>query len=538
MTAILPMEKASHLKYFFIIFFSIGALLAGSISVLYNLETKDYLLRMEMDEMAGLRLQEETIRKSLAAVASDLMFLTRQNELLDFLAHGDDSRLAAMAREYQALSGHKGIYDQIRFLDHSGMEMVRVNFNNGAPAIVSKEKLQPKGDRYYFKDTFALDAGDIFVSPFDLNIENGKIETPFKPMIRFGTPVFDGQQQKRGIVILNFMGRHLINAVKRAAGLTLGKIMLVNADGYWLSGPVAGDEWGFMMPERSHRKFSADFASAWESISASREIQISDNDGLFSATTIYPLGSGSQSSTGASRSFGKSHRSMGGRDYYWKVISHIPSRVLNAGTRGLLVNLFLLTAALFSLASIPSWLIAQAMVKRKVHQWQLYQSAHFDRLTALPNRALFLDRLDQVLAQSIRYKRRFALLFIDLDGFKSVNDNLGHEAGDAVLMETAGRFAGVVRGSDTVARLGGDEFTILINAVNSPEDAEIVARKIIGTLATPFEFKGNQAKIGASIGISLYPEQGQDRDTLIKQADNAMYQAKQAGKNDFRFSGN
>jgi diguanylate cyclase (GGDEF)-like protein len=528
--------KPSHLKYFFLIFLTIGGLLAGAISVLYHLETNDYRHRLEIEESFSLDLEKETIRKSLEAVASDLMFLTRQNELNAFFKNGDPARLAAVAREYGALARHKGVYDQIRYIDRDGMEIVRVNDNNNRPAAVPPENLQSKADRYYFKDTIALGPGDIFVSPFDLNIENGRLEIPFKPMIRFGTPVYDSQQRKRGIIVFNYKGRQLLNAIKRAGTYAAGNIMLVNADGYWLSSPTPEDEWGFMVEGRAHRKFQADFARAWERIATSPECQILNDSGLFTATTIHPLEKGSKSGRGSGRVFGNRFKPVNRQAYYWKVISHIPRSTLYEGTRGLMVKLFFLAVGLLTLATIPSWLIAQAMVRRRMHQWELYQSAHFDRLTQLPNRGLFLDRLDQTLAQSVRYKRSFALLFIDLDGFKAVNDNLGHDAGDAVLIETAERFSNVVRVSDTVARLGGDEFTIVLNAIVSSENAETVAKKILDSLAAPFIFRGQQATIGASIGISIYPDHGSERDLLLKKSDEAMYRAKQAGKNGYRFS--
>lgn len=192
--------------------------------------------------------------------------------------------------------------------------------------------------------------------------------------------------------------------------------------------------------------------------------------------------------------------------------------------------------ALLLLVGISSWVIARDMVRRKSYQMDLYRSANFDKLTDIPNRALFLDRLDQNLKQSERYKRKFALLFIDLDGFKSVNDTLGHDAGDKLLIKTAERLKECVRDADTVARIGGDEFTVILSTITSIDDAQSVAQKIIGALATPFNIGNEEAQIGASIGISVFPENGTDTEILLKNADDAMYLAKKAGKNDYRVS--
>jgi diguanylate cyclase (GGDEF)-like protein len=523
-------------RYFLIIFMIVGSVLAGAISILYNWETKDYISRLKIEEQINLKMQKGLIKHSLEDIVSDLKFLSGQNELFHMFESADERYMDEMSREYLAFSRQKNKYDQIRFIDHTGMEKVRINFNNGAPVIVPKSHLTLKGNRYYFKDTIALSRDEVFVSPFDLNIEKGKIEEPLKPMIRFGVPVFDHTQKKRGIVILNYLGDRLIGSIREAGRLSVGDIMLINSDGYWLCSPNSADEWGFMIEKRKNRKFSFGFSEAWENISSSDVCQIYNENGLFTSATIYPLKEEFSSSSGSTEAYGDSDKSVKHQEYYWKIISHIPAQRLHSGTRGLLVKLFFLAIALFLFAAIPSWFIAQAIARRKLYQAELYRSANYDKLTALPNRSLFLDRLNQNLKQSKRYERKFALLFIDLDGFKSVNDTLGHDAGDELLIKVAERLMGCVRDSDTVARLGGDEFTVILSTITTSDNAKPVARKIIETLSVPFDIKGHDAQIGASIGISIYPDNGDDTEILLKKADDAMYLAKKEGKNDYRLS--
>lgn len=247
-----------------------------------------------------------------------------------------------MAREYLAFSRQKRKYDQIRFIDDKGMEKVRINFNSGNPAILPESQLMPKGNRYYFKVTMALSRDKVFVSPFDLNIEKGEIEEPLKPMIRFGMPVFDHTERKRGIVILNYLGNRLIASIRETGKLSIGDIMLVNSDGYWLCGPKKADEWGFMLEKRKHRKFSLDFPQAWESISSSAVCQIYNENGLFTSATIYPLKEGLNPSSGSTAAYGDSDKSVKHREYYWKIISYIPAQRLRAGTRSLLIKYSLL----------------------------------------------------------------------------------------------------------------------------------------------------------------------------------------------------
>lgn len=160
----------------------------------------------------------------------------------------------------------------------------------------------------------------------------------------------------------------------------------------------------------------------------------------------------------------------------------------------------------------------------------------FDLLTALPNRGLFFDRLKRVLDDGSRYNQMVALLFLDLDRFKEVNDKYGHDAGDQLLQQVAVRLTGCVREADSVARLGGDEFAVILSRITAASDAELVARKILGVMAAPFAIGIHLCSIGASIGISISAGGGVDAGSLIQQADAAMYQAKQAGRNTFRLS--
>ena len=164
----------------------------------------------------------------------------------------------------------------------------------------------------------------------------------------------------------------------------------------------------------------------------------------------------------------------------------------------------------------------------------LRKMAHYDALTGVANRNLFFERLENSIRDAQRDERIFALLYLDLDNFKPINDSMGHDVGDLVLKTVAGRLQEVVRTGDTVARMGGDEFTIILNALHSAADAEILARKISETISAPFVINGSGCTLGVSIGISLFPDDGADTEILVNKADYAMYQAKSAGRSTFR----
>jgi len=169
--------------------------------------------------------------------------------------------------------------------------------------------------------------------------------------------------------------------------------------------------------------------------------------------------------------------------------------------------------------------------ERKATEKQLMLMAHYDQLTGLANRVLFHDRLDQVVMRCKRHQQQFAILYLDLDGFKAVNDDLGHQSGDEVLAETAHRLKAHVREVDTVARMGGDEFTIILDDVHSKEAIELVANKLIDAVSRPYDHIDSGHRLTVSMGIATYPDDSISADMLIKVADNAMYNAKRSGKN-------
>lgn len=179
--------------------------------------------------------------------------------------------------------------------------------------------------------------------------------------------------------------------------------------------------------------------------------------------------------------------------------------------------------------------VLEDITELKQQEENIRHRAYHDALTDLPNRALFFDRLHQALTQARRTNDMVAVLFIDLDNFKTINDSEGHDLGDRLLQEAARRLNGSLRGSDTVSRLGGDEFTVILNHIRQPEDAGRIAAKIQERLAQPYRDERKKFTLSGSIGISLYPEHGTDAQTLIRNADRAMYETKRAGKNRYAF---
>jgi len=352
-------------KRFLTIFLTLAALLSGTLALFYYTEVKNERNIIETKAVHTMDMQMEVVASEFKSIVSDLMFLSEQNELQGMLEGDEASHRRALAEEYLSYSKRKGLYDQIRFLDATGMEVVRVNFNDGNPTIVPDEQLQSKAKRYYFEDTFLLGRWEVFVSPFDLNIEHGEIEQPLKPMIHFGTPVWDSHGRKRGIVLLNYLGAKLIHDLERASAYDPGQVMLLNSDGFWLRGPRPEDEWGFMYEDGSNRTFGNAFPQVWPKISGSESGQLYNAGMLYTFATVYPLLESQKSSSSSIKAFEPSAARLEYKDYYWKIVSHISPDVLKAGSRKFLGRLLPLYALLIVLLANGSWFLARARERRK-----------------------------------------------------------------------------------------------------------------------------------------------------------------------------
>ena len=186
----------------------------------------------------------------------------------------------------------------------------------------------------------------------------------------------------------------------------------------------------------------------------------------------------------------------------------------------------------FTLAEFSARL--QKMIRDRNRMYDLQDLAFFDALTGLPNRKMFLDRTTQALEHAKRFPHMFALLFLDVDNFKMINDSFGHTSGDLLLQEIAARLSDGLRKSETVARISGDEF-IVTATINKADDAAVIAARILDSLSPPFNLQGHTCRVSCSIGISVYPADGDNVDILLKKADSAMYRIKEAGGNNYGF---
>ncbi len=262
------------------------ALLLVVAAIHYSLYLSSQRLQLEQDELLNLELGKTTIKTELSNIQSDVNFLARQAEMHRYVDELGPTNLDIMAHDFQLFAQQRHIYDQIRLLNIDGQEIIRINYHDGQAVIVDQADLQSKADRYYFRESLQLERNEIYISPFDLNVEHGQVQIPLKPVIRFGTPVFNSRDEKVGVLMLNYLGNRLLDSFRSATSNIASHIMLINSDGYWLSHPDRDLEWGFMLDQE--RNFATDHPEEWKIIAGSEAGQMENDNGLFTYTTVNP----------------------------------------------------------------------------------------------------------------------------------------------------------------------------------------------------------------------------------------------------------
>jgi len=554
--------RKTLLKEFFKVFIIWFIPLCALFSYGFFLEYNKVFERLKTKEINNVILVQHIIKDVLTERISDLLTLAD----LVKLHIKDENVIGHVNEELIAFSGNIGVYDQIRLLDMSGQETNRINLENQSIVQVPANKLQNKSHRYYFKETVALDMGEIFISPLDLNIENGKIEQPIKPMIRIGTPVYSQTGKKVGILLLNYLAQNLLDKISHLTDYQTQPISLLNGQGYWLKNANSDMTWGFMY--NNEQRFQNYYPRVWSELLEQEKGQTLTRLGIFSFASTYPIHESLPVHLHVKPDTHFERHGLTIKNYVWKIVSLIPDETLNSMQRDILVRFSYTAIPLLLLLIFVGWRLTlyrlkhitakQALIKsyqlleqrvdertqelqheveiRTKAEERMRHMASYDALTGIPNRALFDDRLLTVMAMNKRHKSSSALLFIDLDDFKNVNDAYGHETGDMVLKQVSKRLKDKVRDSDTVGRYGGDEFVVLLHEINSEDDAIFVAKEIIQTISQEYIEKEVTALIGCSIGIAVYKDEYLTINDYIKKADEAMYTIKKAGKNHYKLA--
>ena len=240
----------------------------------------------------SLALVRGEISQVINLISRQLLYLTQERLFLDVLGNPSSESKQEVASQWESFLLHQARFDQIRWIDNAGMEQIRVNYNSGSPSTVDERRLQDKSGRYYFKHSINLDHAQIYLSPLDLNIENGRVERPLKPVMRLATPVFNKDGDRNGVLILNYLGKPMLDRLRQ----TSGNAWLVNEQGFWLLGSNDEDEWGWQQ-DRLHQNLGRRYPEAWKAISLGDSGMMESGSGYWQFETLRPLQYVSENST-------------------------------------------------------------------------------------------------------------------------------------------------------------------------------------------------------------------------------------------------
>lgn len=315
------------------------------------------LLRQQTQRV--LDLKADILSREFRWVQSDLLYLAGQ-DVLRQLSEAPDAALEALEEEYVRLAEHKRVYDQVRYLNAAGKEVVRVNFAAGKATVVPEDELQTKANRYYYQEALALPSNAVFVSPLDLNVEHGQIEQPHKPVIRFIAPVDDRNGKRLGLVAINYLGGHLLARLSEVPAGVRGGVLVVNGKGDFIRGPSPSDAWGWLLGHG--RAFRNRFPDPWRRFDRAGEMQVMDRGGLFTFRRFSPdraMRSSPRATPVATQGFeGKVEPAT----YDLILVSHVPRAALYATSNALLGKLlvFSVPAAVALLGLVWYWAHAGA----------------------------------------------------------------------------------------------------------------------------------------------------------------------------------
>lgn len=480
-------------------------------------EITNYRDKVEGSEYSVVSLQKTYLTQRIESVKYDLLYAKEMKLLKNLLDAGEDAQeddlILDLNSEFRRLITVNPEYSQIRYIDNKGMEIVRINQEEGLAEIVTQEALQYKGDRYYFVDTMALGSDEIYQSQMDLNMENGLVEIPEVPTIRFAVKVQDYMGQDKGIVIINFDGTSMLKTFNSISENSVGDSYLLNSDGFYLAGH-GEDDFSFMYPERSLSGFFTTYPDEWARLGersiGDKVLQFYDLQHLHTMAEVALDQSGNSAT-------------------HWYIVSNISEEVspymTAATTMSMIVEGYLGMWTLILPLIILSWSITVVITTRRLHIAAITEMAEVDFLTGSFSRSAGLKVMASGLAYAHKNQMDYALCFIDLNDLKYVNDTFGHDMGDDYLKEVTLIVKSCFRDSDQLIRMGGDEFLIGLNG--SGAIIEKNWQQVLKKIAEVNQMGDRPYTISLSHGVSSAKEEGiYDLDQLIVLADERMYHEK------------
>ena len=546
-----------------------AAALTGAYS--YGVSRQLLVESSQQSLLADTQVLGRRMDTSLQEVQRNLLLLAMHPAALRMLQQPDAANRQQLDDLFELMLRANPAYFQVRLISAAdfGLERVRVDRQGTSFVRVKDDDLQEKGHFSYVSETLKQSPGNVYISRITINHERGVHAGAERPSMQLAMPVADASGQALGVVVINLDvdGMFALLAVDLPSDF---RLFLANGDGDILIHPDHSKTFGF---DRGRRVLiQEEFPATASLVTGSQSRVVFQN--AVEGGALQPLllafvqqTLGQQSEEG--RLFvGLAQPLSAAREGAQRFGMLIAVSVVVLGLLGLLLAFVLARLALRPLRQLTEAAqrfgrgddggelpleredeigdlarsfrqmqlqIGEQMDSLQASQQRLQQLAQYDPLTELPNRRMLQDRLDVAISRARRHDEQLAVLFIDLDNFKDINDGWGHDAGDAVLVEVAHRLRQSVRAVDTVARLGGDEFVILLDAPGARDDIIHIATKLLERVALGIPFQGITLRVGASVGISLFPHDGTTPAALLVSADRAMYQVKAHGRGGYGF---
>ncbi len=541
----------------------------------YSSSRATLLKAAERDLLTATQVLGRNLRGNIDGVSRDALMLAgiAQGKALPQAPSAPVREQAEndLAELFETLMRVHPEYMQIRLISAAGhgLEQVRVDRDGEQPVRIPYPGLQEKGHFDYVFDTLRLPPGQVRLSPIVINHELGTHSGVGRPTLHVSTPVAGADGQPSALIVINIDLNQLFDQLRSDLPAHY-QVYLSNRWGDLLIHPDQRRTFGF---DQGRRRFLQDeFPDVQQLLNTQTESLIGRSDGkdtsLVAAFVRLATNAGNRESfvvLGLAQP----------EEYVLKESSRLGERIIQVVIFASLLAVLIATIASRALTSSLKRINlavqqfarerknAPLPVQRQDELGQLARSfvqmqeeivehleelsrsrnalehlARHDPLTGLPNRRVFFERLEHALAAARRSAKPLAVLFVDLDHFKQLNDSLGHSIGDRVLQAVANLLRSATRESDTVARLGGDEFVILIEQLDDPGRVVAVLHKLHERFQLPMLLDGHEVKVQASMGVSLFPRDGDDIESLVQQADRAMYVAKNAGRNTYSYESN
>ncbi len=552
---------------------SVGFVASGLTGFYAYSVSRDLLVQAARNELAtSTQVLARRISASRQEISRTLEMLATHPAAISALESPDAQLESQLATLFTQVLRANPNYFQVRLISaaDNGLERVRMDRDGDSFIRVTEDDLQEKGHYPFVSETLKLGAGKTFLSRIVINHERGAHSGLDQPSVMLTSPVTNSQGRVLGLVVIN------VDLNRIFGQLTVDlpeefELYLANTSGDYLIHPDSSKSFGF---DRGRRVLIQDDFPDTRTLLDGKAQTVTLEANSPQRADVPMLASFLASTTRIPNDENKLILGLAqpleavlnqGNKLGLAILQIVMGFFLGCAMLATFVarkvtrpiNLMSSAAQSFAndqqIVGLPvdrkdeigllarSFKAMQDQIKRQLgelqaNQAQLEHLASHDVLTGLPNRRLFQDRLEHALARAERTGEGFALLFIDVDKFKGINDRWGHEAGDQVLKLTALRLASITRKSDTVARLGGDEFVILLNNPTSRAQIITIAEKLLDSLRSPMRLTGQDIQVGFSVGISQYPDDGSTTLTLMARADQAMYEMKAAGRNGFRFS--